>query len=189
MYARIWKIFATGNLLTLKWYSGSSASMANQWKKLKQPSSSSIPPSRLFLSLLCFVSIFLVFSLFNTSYQINSVKNKVSYSKSCNFTDGQWIYDPSINSPRYDNSCKGIYKGWSCIGSKKSNALDIVKWRWKPYQCDLPQFDPLSFLHHFRNTNIGTSLSYICLFLFLWAVKWNEIPYNKSLYLLLCYRE
>lgn len=129
--------------------------MANQWKKLKQPSSLSLSPSCLFLSLLSFASLFLFFSIFNTSHQTNSVKTKVLYSKSCNFTEGQWIYDPNINSPRYDNSCKEIYKGWSCIGSKKTNALDIVKWRWKPYQCDLPQFDPLSFLHRFRDTNIG----------------------------------
>ncbi|KAM3219868.1 Protein trichome birefringence-like 13 [Capsicum annuum] len=129
--------------------------MANQWKKLKQPSSLSISPSCLFLSLLCFASLFLAFSLFNTSPQTTSVKNSVLYSKSCNFTNGQWIYDPSIKSPRYDNTCKEIYKGWNCIGSKKSNAFDIVKWRWKPYQCHLPQFDPVSFLNRFRNKNIG----------------------------------
>ncbi|XP_009788192.1 protein trichome birefringence-like 13 [Nicotiana tabacum] len=129
--------------------------MANQWKKLKQSSSSSISPSCLFLSLLSLTSLFLAFSLFNTSSRSTPSKSKLLYSKSCNFTHGRWIYDQSIKSPRYDDSCKEIYKGWSCIGSKKSNALDIVKWRWKPYQCDLPQFDPLSFLHHFKNTNIG----------------------------------
>ncbi|XP_060168034.1 protein trichome birefringence-like 13 isoform X2 [Lycium barbarum] len=129
--------------------------MANQWKKLKQPSSLPVSPSCLFLSLLSFASLFLFLSLFSTS-QTNSLNNKLFYSKSCNFTHGRWIYDQSINSPpRYDNTCKEIYKGWSCIGSNKSNALDIVKWRWKPYQCDLPQFDPLHFLQRFRNTNIG----------------------------------
>lgn len=152
--------------------------MANQWKKLKQPSSLSFSPSCLFLSLLSLACLFLVFSLFNTSSQSNSVNNKVLYSKSCNFTDGQWIYDPSINSPRYDNSCKEIYKGWSCISSKKSNLLDIVKWRWKPYQCDLPQFDPLSFLHRFRNTNIGTSLSYLFLIFVSMCCEMKQIPYK-----------
>ncbi|XP_016442990.1 protein trichome birefringence-like 13 [Nicotiana tabacum] len=129
--------------------------MANQLKKLKQPSSSFLSPSCLFLSLLSLTSLFLAFSLFNTSSQSTPSKSKLLYSNSCNFTHGQWIYEPSIKSPRYDDSCKEIYKGWSCIGSKKSNALDIVKWRWKPYQCDFPQFDPLSFLHRFKNTNIG----------------------------------
>ncbi|KAJ8572448.1 hypothetical protein K7X08_008959 [Anisodus acutangulus] len=115
-------------------------------KKLKQPWSLSISPSCLFISLLVFASLLFAFSLFN---------NKLSYSKSCNYTHGRWIYDPSINSSPYDNRCKEIYKGWSCIRSNKSNPIDMVKWRWKPYQCDLPQLDPLSFLNRFRNTNIG----------------------------------
>lgn len=141
-------------------------------KKLKQPSSSSssfFSPSSLFLYIICFAALFLSISLFRTSpssaQHSRSTNREASFSPSCNVSDGRWIYDRSIKSPRYDNSCKEIYKGWNCIGSSKSNALDIVKWRWKPYGCDLPQFDALRFLDRFRNTNIGTFLIFelVCL--------------------------
>lgn len=78
----------------------------------------------------------------------------MSSIRGCDYSDGEWIYDPTTVRS-YDHTCKEIYKGWNCIGSHKSNALEIVKWRWKPRQCDLPQFDPLRFLKSFRDTNIG----------------------------------
>ncbi|KAJ4979681.1 hypothetical protein NE237_010461 [Protea cynaroides] len=37
----------------------------------------------------------------------------------------------------------------------KSNAQDIIKWHWQPKTDDLPPFDPVQLLEHFRNTNIG----------------------------------
>ncbi|CAK9145005.1 unnamed protein product [Ilex paraguariensis] len=124
----------------------------------------------LFLSILCFASLFLAFSLFKTSLspprpdqhrnfesersETAEIKNGVSNSP-CDYSDGKWIYDPTVRSPRYDKACKEIYRGWNCIGSNKSNGIDIVKWRWKPNHCDLPQFDPLRFLEDYRDTNIG----------------------------------
>ncbi|RAL45006.1 hypothetical protein DM860_003765 [Cuscuta australis] len=132
-------------------------------KKLKQPSSSSffLSPSSLFLYILCFAALFFSFSLFKTSPSppqnnpSTSREASASFSPTCNVSDGRWIFDSTAKSPRYDHTCKEIYKGWNCIGRNKSNALDIFKWRWKPYGCDLPQFDPLQFLHRFRNTKIG----------------------------------
>ncbi|CAK9156114.1 unnamed protein product [Ilex paraguariensis] len=73
----------------------------------------------------------------------------------CDYSDGQLTYDSTIRSPRYDNTCKEIYKGWNCISSNKANALDIVKWRRKPNHCDLPQFEPLRFLEKYRDISIG----------------------------------
>lgn len=73
----------------------------------------------------------------------------------CDYSDGMWIYDPSVRSAPYDHTCKEIFKGWNCIASNKSNGLDIIKWRWKPKGCDLPRFDPVRFLERFRNTNVG----------------------------------
>ncbi|KAL7199575.1 hypothetical protein ACSBR2_021797 [Camellia fascicularis] len=132
-------------------------------------SSSSSYTSFLFLSLLCLASLFLVFSLFKTSskaslspqhhrnFEFNpyETNNQVSSDRLCNYSDGKWIYDPTVRSARYDHSCKEIFKGWNCIASNKSNALDIVNWRWKPNHCYLPQFDPLRFLQRYRDTNIG----------------------------------
>ncbi|KAI3445851.1 hypothetical protein Pfo_002516 [Paulownia fortunei] len=115
--------------------------------------------SRVLLSLLCLVSLFLCFSLFRNDTASPSLTYSVVPGKSnsnCNYSDGRWIYDPTVRSPqRYDHTCKEIFKGWNCIASNKSNAIDILKWRWKPYGCDLPPFDPLRFLENFRDTNIG----------------------------------
>ncbi|KAM7479076.1 hypothetical protein LguiA_027289 [Lonicera macranthoides] len=128
--------------------------------------SSSCCTSFLFLALLLFTSLFLALSLFGTSLSLQQrhyesfestpteIKTEV-LSASCEYSDGKWIYDPTARSSRYDSTCKEIYKGWSCIAGNKSNALDILKWHWKPNDCDLPQFDPLSFLQLYRDTNIG----------------------------------
>lgn len=128
---------------------------------------SSSRTSFLLLSLLCTASLYLVFSIFKTpSLSFNSHSVSVNQPP-CNYSDGKWIYDSTVRSPlRYDNTCKEIYKGWNCIQSNKSNAFDLLKWRWKPNQCHLPHFDPVLFLRLYRNTNIGTlSLSFcVCSF-------------------------
>ncbi|KAL2552182.1 Protein kinase domain-containing protein [Forsythia ovata] len=115
------------------------------------------------LALLCLATLFICFSLFKIGNVQSPLLNHSAVSKNikCNYTDGRWIYDTTVRSPpRYNPICKEIYKGWNCLGSNKSNALDIVKWRWKPYGCDLPQFDPLKFLQDFRDTNIGFKCHY-----------------------------
>ncbi|GFP88676.1 protein trichome birefringence-like 13 [Phtheirospermum japonicum] len=125
----------------------------------KLAASTSSLASRFLLSLLCLVSLFLCFSLFRNDTVSPSLTYSVAPEKSnsnCNYSDGRWIYDPTVRSPpRYDHTCKEIFKGWNCIAGNKSNAIDILKWRWKPYGCDLPPFDSLRFLESFRDTNIG----------------------------------
>ncbi|XP_024027209.1 protein trichome birefringence-like 13 [Morus notabilis] len=132
-----------------------------------------------FLSLLCFISVFFVLSLIRKtsipsqspqSIQFQSIDGETTSNQfhkaeasdqpgiptgSCDYSDGTWIYDPSAGSARYDNTCKEIFKGWNCISGDKSNARDLIKWRWKPTQCELPPFDPISFLRTYRDTSIG----------------------------------
>lgn len=138
--------------------------------------SSSCCTSFLFLSLLLVASLFLALSLFGTSLSLQQwhyqsfelpteIKTEIS-STSCDYSDGKWIYNPTARSARYDSACKEIYKGWSCIAGNKSNALDIIKWRWKPDDCDLPQFDPLSFLQLYRDTNIGNFIYFLSTLIF-----------------------
>ncbi|KZV38046.1 protein trichome birefringence-like 13 [Dorcoceras hygrometricum] len=134
--------------------------MATRDHHSRKSSSNSSLGSRLLLTLLCVASICLCFSLFRkdaSSRPLTAYSAVLGESDSnCNYSNGRWIYDPTVRSPtRYDQTCKEIFKGWNCIASGKSNAIDIVKWRWKPYQCDLPLFDPLRFLNDFRDTNIG----------------------------------
>ncbi|TYI44097.1 hypothetical protein ES332_A01G213600v1 [Gossypium tomentosum] len=132
-------------------------------------------------SLVCFISIFCLLSLSRKAsisssspthpyfHQVkptmvtgniepNATSGSFPYtssSSSCDYSDGSWIHDPDVRLDRYDSSCKEIFKGWNCILNKKSNGRDIVKWRWKPRNCHLPPFDPLKFLHTYRDTNIG----------------------------------
>ncbi|WOH04840.1 hypothetical protein DCAR_0624252 [Daucus carota subsp. sativus] len=117
---------------------------------------SSSRTSILLLSLLCTASLYLAFSLFK-SPSLSPTFHSLSDNRTpCNYSEGKWIYDPTVRSPpRYDSTCKEIFKGWNCIASNKSNAFEIIKWRWKPNECDLPQFDPVAFLRLYRNTNIG----------------------------------
>ncbi|KAK4802246.1 hypothetical protein SAY86_000449 [Trapa natans] len=116
------------------------------------------------LSLLCFVSIFLVLSLFrraspttpslSTTLQLSRNSGTPS-GASCDYSAGSWIYDPNYEFGRYDSSCKEIFKGWNCIAGNKSNARDVAKWRWKPQFCNLSPFNPIRFMESHRDFNIG----------------------------------
>ncbi|XP_022990908.1 protein trichome birefringence-like 13 [Cucurbita maxima] len=120
------------------------------------------------LSLICFLSILLALSAFrktsaplqpHQSIQFNngdrSGRSKAARDGSCDYSDGSWYYDPNLRTSKYDHTCKEIFKGWNCYAANKSNAPQIINWHWKPKQCDLPHFDPVSFLEKFRNINIG----------------------------------
>lgn len=133
----------------------------------------SFSSSRSFIFLICLASLLLASSLFKSSLRESrklpeqNTKTatgdtaRATSSSSCDYSDGQWIPNLTADKPlRYDQTCKEIFKGWNCIVSNKFNGIDLIKWRWKPYQCELPQFDPLLFLQHFRNTNIGTFSSF-----------------------------
>lgn len=118
------------------------------------------------LSLLLTFSILLTFSLYKTSHISNDHRLRrhtvTPVRASCNYSDGKWVYDETITSPRYNaSSCKEIYKGWNCIGNGKFNAVDVFRWKWKPHRCVLPEFDPFLFLNAYRDTSIGNSLPFI----------------------------
>lgn len=115
-----------------------------------------------FLSLVCFVSVFLILSLIrNTSFFSLSPRTTgdrdASPTLRCDLSDGAWIRGGS--PARYDHTCKEIFKGWNCVAGNKSNGLDLLQWRWKPRLCELSRFDPQRFLRTYANTSIGTSLS------------------------------
>ncbi|KAK8561164.1 hypothetical protein V6N12_048238 [Hibiscus sabdariffa] len=136
-------------------------------------------------SLLCFTCIFLILSISRkasisssatrpNSFQFRPTDANattrsdptVSGDSPCDYSDGSWVYDPDARFDRYDSSCKEIFKGWNCILNNKSNGGEIVKWRWKPRgSCHLPPFDPIKFLHTYKDTNIGTfpQQKHVCL--------------------------
>ncbi|KAJ0966217.1 hypothetical protein J5N97_027355 [Dioscorea zingiberensis] len=110
------------------------------------------------VTILALVSLILLFSAFRSSlapqYHTAGLLHP-SPGSSCNYSDGSWIRDLGPAPPRYDHRCKEIFKGWNCISNRKSNALDLLRWRWQPSHCDLPPLDPLRFLRRYRNKNIG----------------------------------
>lgn len=120
-----------------------------------------------FLSLIFFVSIFFLLSFVrktsiasgphSANFRLHNLKGSALATPDhpCDYSDGSWIYDPTSRSVRYGNTCKEIFKGWNCISNNKSNALDLLNWRWQPRHCDLPPFDPSSFLQNFRDVSIG----------------------------------
>ncbi|XP_078151150.1 TRICHOME BIREFRINGENCE-LIKE 13 [Carex rostrata] len=109
---------------------------------------------------LSLLSLFLLFLLYSLSFNFTSRSPDPSppvlpRSAPCNYSEGKWIRNPDPIKPRYDQSCKEIYKGWNCIANAKSNGQDLLRWRWQPSGCELPLADPVSFLERYRNTNIG----------------------------------
>ncbi|KAJ8749224.1 hypothetical protein K2173_018700 [Erythroxylum novogranatense] len=104
-------------------------------------------PRFLLLSLLCFISIFLLLSLSRRP----SLSNQTLH-----FKPQFHPHHQSSLHERYDNTCKEIFKGWNCIANNKSN----------PKDCDLSAFDPHVFLHTYRDTIIGTFtiLYFFCFF-------------------------
>ncbi|KAL0334992.1 UNVERIFIED_CONTAM: protein trichome birefringence-like 13 [Sesamum radiatum] len=94
----------------------------------KLAASTSSLASRLLLSILCLVPLFLCFSLFRDYTESPSLTYSVVSEKSnskCNYSDGRWIYDPTVRSPpRYDHTCKEIFKAG--IASPVTNPTPLI---------------------------------------------------------------
>ncbi|KAI4387230.1 hypothetical protein MLD38_005075 [Melastoma candidum] len=110
----------------------------------------------LVLSLPTFVSLFLILKTLDLT-RTPSISSSLSSSSSssCNYSVVSWVYDPGFDALGYDDSCKGIFEGWNCITSGKSNARDLVKWRvvlTAATSCRL--MHPFS-LKVYRDTSIG----------------------------------
>ncbi|MQL73104.1 hypothetical protein Taro_005468 [Colocasia esculenta] len=123
----------------------------------------------LLLSLICLASLLLSFSSFRSPSSSDAAadsrrsdcagrgtRDGAREGRRCNYSEGIWVPDPSLSlKTRYGNTCREIFKGWNCISSSKSNALELIGWRWRPSGCEFPPLDPVRFLRRYRNTNIG----------------------------------
>lgn len=71
-------------------------------------------------------------------------KESIEISPSCDYTNGEWVQEDK--GPLYnDTSCGTIKDGQNCLNHGRPDK-DYLYWKWKPRQCDLPRFDPQSFL-------------------------------------------
>ncbi|XP_059670200.1 xyloglucan O-acetyltransferase 4 [Cornus florida] len=64
--------------------------------------------------------------------------------ENCDLSKGHWV--PDLNGSLYTNlSCATIPDSKNCFKNGRRDK-DFVNWRWKPEHCELPQFDPTTFL-------------------------------------------
>lgn len=73
---------------------------------------------------------------------------------------GHWIPDPE--GPQYTNSsCRSLPKWMNCFSNGRQDR-DFINWRWKPDKCDLPRFNPKTFLEFVKGKKlafVGDSLA------------------------------
>ncbi|GMP30373.1 hypothetical protein CsSME_00005070 [Camellia sinensis var. sinensis] len=103
--------------------------------------------------LLCSLGLTLIFGFFILhspnpfkvpNQQTVFVKHHQNDDEKCDLFKGHWV--PDMNGSLYTNwSCPTIPDSKNCFKNGREDA-DFVNWRWKPEQCDLPRFDPKTFL-------------------------------------------
>ncbi|KAL2349376.1 hypothetical protein Fmac_003376 [Flemingia macrophylla] len=78
---------------------------------------------------------------------------KTNETKSCNYFNGEWVSDS--RGPLYnDTTCGTIKKGRNCITHGRPD-LGYLQWRWKPNECNLPRFEPQTFLQLIHNKHVA----------------------------------
>ncbi|CAL0311918.1 unnamed protein product [Lupinus luteus] len=76
-----------------------------------------------------------------------------AYEKPCDYSNGKWVHD--MKGPLYnDTTCGTIKYGRNCITHGRSDT-GYLYWRWKPRRCNLPRFEPPTFLQIIRNKHIA----------------------------------
>ncbi|KAL2335316.1 hypothetical protein Fmac_016529 [Flemingia macrophylla] len=75
--------------------------------------------------------------------------------KKCDIFSGEWV--PNPEAPYYTNTtCREIHEHQNCMKFGRTDT-DFLKWRWKPYGCELPIFNPFEFLEIMR----GKSMAFV----------------------------
>ncbi|PIA61095.1 hypothetical protein AQUCO_00300542v1 [Aquilegia coerulea] len=83
---------------------------------------------------------------------LSSKKIEEKKISQCDVYNGRWVYDESY--PLYTNKlCPFIDEGFSCEVNGRSDR-DYMKWRWQPYDCDLPRFNASKMLESIRGKRL-----------------------------------
>ncbi|KAM0945996.1 putative PMR5 domain, PC-Esterase [Dioscorea sansibarensis] len=89
----------------------------------------------------------------------SSVKEQQLKKEVCDLSIGEWV--PNAGGPAYtDKTCDGIPQYNNCLKNGRPDR-GFLYWRWKPRFCDLPPFDPVTFLQAMRHKSwafIGDSI-------------------------------
>ncbi|KAI4306053.1 hypothetical protein L6164_029365 [Bauhinia variegata] len=85
------------------------------------------------------------------SLLVNGGDHKLKLA-SCDIYNGRWVYDNSY--PLYHSSqCHFIEMPFDCQRNGRPDDV-YLRYRWKPFACDLPRFSAVDFLERFRNKKI-----------------------------------
>ncbi|KAI9108436.1 hypothetical protein K1719_020627 [Acacia pycnantha] len=83
-----------------------------------------------------------------------------SHTENCDLFTGDWIPNPS--GPAYTNdTCEFVESHQNCLKNGRPDT-GYLNWRWRPRDCELPQFRAKKFLKLMRNKHwalIGDSIS------------------------------
>uniref|UniRef100_A0A5B7CG53 Putative Trichome birefringence-like 22 n=1 Tax=Davidia involucrata TaxID=16924 RepID=A0A5B7CG53_DAVIN len=123
------------------------------WKKERW-----LNPGRIAPFLLCSLFVTSIFSFFilyspnpfkatpkqDIDHQNNALVQPQKDDENCDLFKGYWV--PDLNGSLYTNlSCGTIPESKNCFKNGREDE-DFVNWRWKPDECELPKFDPKTFL-------------------------------------------
>ncbi|CAI9092959.1 OLC1v1028344C1 [Oldenlandia corymbosa var. corymbosa] len=91
-------------------------------------------------------------------YEILAKSN--GFHGDCNIFNGRWVKDES--KPHYTpGSCPFIDRDFDCYLNKRPDD-EYVKWKWQPYNCDIPSMNATDFLERLRGQKlvfVGDSLN------------------------------
>ncbi|KAA8529532.1 hypothetical protein F0562_033669 [Nyssa sinensis] len=80
-------------------------------------------------------------------------EERASVEITCDYTNGKWVHDKL--GPLYNGtSCSTIKDGQNCMSHGRPD-MGYLHWRWKPNQCQLPRFEPKTFLQMVRNKHLA----------------------------------
>ncbi|CAI8587645.1 unnamed protein product [Vicia faba] len=84
-------------------------------------------------------------------YSVNDI-HKVD-DPSCDYFNGKWIHDKT--GPLYNGTtCVTIKESQNCITNGRPDS-NYLYYRWNPTQCNLPRFEPNTFLQLSKNKHIS----------------------------------
>ncbi|XP_057448432.1 xyloglucan O-acetyltransferase 1-like [Lotus japonicus] len=75
-----------------------------------------------------------------------------AYKRPCDYFNGKWVRDR--RSPLYNGTCGVIREPQNCMTNGRPD-MGYLHWRWKPRRCNLPRFDPETFLQVIRNKHVA----------------------------------
>ncbi|KAJ1389914.1 PMR5 N-terminal domain [Sesbania bispinosa] len=88
-----------------------------------------------------------------SSLSASSTEKEKAFEKQCDYFNGKWVHDRG--NPLYNGTtCVIIKQSHNCISNGRPDS-DYLYWRWKPNQCHLPRFEPITFLQLIKNKHIA----------------------------------